>query len=152
DASLVQVHQWTGLATAGLSLLTYALPRQRWIPASLTIVFLTIAGHYGGSLTHGEGFLSFSKHPTTSGDPLDIPGTMDKPVAMTVDSAGKAGQPLVRRTFFYRDQVIPILEKNCYSCHAAKKKKGGLRLDSESFIRQGGKNGPVLLAGNPQKS
>lgn len=152
DISLVTVHQWTGLATAGLSFLTYALPRHRWVPAIATLIFLTIAGHYGGTLTHGEGFLSFSakQSDTNPVNSADRPAPVN--MALLSDSAGKNSQPIVKRTFFYRDQVVPVLETNCYSCHSARKKKGGLRLDSEAFIKQGGKNGAVLVAGNPQKS
>lgn len=148
EAEAVQVHQWTGLATAALSFLTYAFVKYRWLLASATVILLTIAGHYGGNLTHGEGYLSFVNRPTEASDTTAVIA----PEVTKQDSLVAANQPQVRRTFFYRDQVVPILEKNCYSCHSAKKKKGGLRLDTEAFIQKGGKNGGVLVAGNPQKS
>ncbi len=56
------------------------------------------------------------------------------------------------KAFPYRDIVQPILENKCYSCHSATKMKGGLRLDSEAFIIEGGKHGSVLTAANPDKS
>lgn len=149
EAEAVQVHQWTGLATAALSFLTYAFVKYRWLLASATVILLTIAGHYGGNLTHGEGYLSFVNQ---SADLSDTTAVVIAPEGTKQDSLVAANQPQVRRTFFYRDQVVPILEKNCYSCHSAKKKKGGLRLDTEAFIQKGGKNGGVLVAGNPQKS
>lgn len=149
EAEAVQVHQWTGLATAALSFLTYAFAKYRWLLASATVILLTVAGHYGGNLTHGEGYLSFGNRPTEASDTTAV---VLVPEVVKQDSLVAANQPQVRRTFFYRDQVIPILEKNCYSCHSAKKKKGGLRLDTEAFIQKGGKNGGVLVAGNPQKS
>lgn len=149
EAEAVQVHQWTGLATAALSFLTYAFAKYRWLLASATVILLTVAGHYGGNLTHGEGYLSFSDRPVDSSDTTAVSFV---PEVVKQDSLVAANQSQVRRTFFYRDQVVPILEKNCYSCHSAKKKKGGLRLDTEAFIQKGGKNGGVLVAGNPQKS
>ena len=48
--------------------------------------------------------------------------------------------------------VRSILAHNCYSCHNATKTKGGLRLDKKEFIFKGGENGPILVAGNPEKS
>lgn len=149
EAEAVQVHQWTGLATAALSFLTYAFTKYRWMLASATVILLTIAGHYGGNLTHGERYLSLGDRPVDSSDTTAV---VFVPEVVKQDSLVAGNQPQVRRTFFYRDQVVPILEKNCYSCHSAKKKKGGLRLDTEAFIQKGGKNGAVLVAGNPQKS
>jgi uncharacterized membrane protein/mono/diheme cytochrome c family protein len=48
--------------------------------------------------------------------------------------------------------VRSILAHNCYACHNATKTKGGLRLDKKEFIFKGGENGPILVAGNPEKS
>jgi len=48
--------------------------------------------------------------------------------------------------------VRTILAHNCYACHNATKTKGGLRLDKKEFIFKGGENGPILVAGNPEKS
>jgi uncharacterized membrane protein len=152
DAGLVQVHQWTGLATAGISVLTFLGKRYRPILSTVSIVFLTVAGHYGGNLTHGEDYLFPNQQSTANTITDTIPTQTDELVALRSDLAGRPAQPLVRRSFPYRDNIVPILKTKCYSCHSAQKKKGGLRLDSESFIRQGGKHGSVLAAGNPQKS
>ncbi len=48
--------------------------------------------------------------------------------------------------------VRTILAHNCYACHNATKTKGGLRLDKKEFIFKGGENGPILVAGNSEKS
>lgn len=147
DADMVQVHQWTGLLTAGLGAVTFFVRKYRWIPASATVIVLSIAGHYGGNLTHGEGYLFSSEKTATENEQLVRP--LAEQAIVTSDSTGGK---LIRRTFIYRDQVIPVLKAKCYSCHSATKRKGGLRLDTEAFIRKGGKNGSVLLAGNPSKS
>jgi hypothetical protein len=52
----------------------------------------------------------------------------------------------------YVKDVQPILVDRCVSCHGPEKQKGDLRLDSPEAIRKGGKNGPILFAGNPGKS
>jgi len=52
----------------------------------------------------------------------------------------------------YAKDVQPIFADRCVSCHGPEKQKGELRLDSVEAIRKGGKNGPILVAGNPGKS
>lgn len=68
DADQLSLHQWLGIATAGISGVLVALDhRQRTVPGirlayNLTLVIglilVTITGHLGGSLTHGQGFLT----------------------------------------------------------------------------------------------
>ena len=49
-------------------------------------------------------------------------------------------------------QIRPIFADTCYKCHAEKKQKGKLRLDSVEAIEKGGKDGKVLAPGDPDKS
>lgn len=53
---------------------------------------------------------------------------------------------------FYAERVAPILEKNCAGCHGPRLQRARLRLDTLGDVQLGGKNGPVLDAGNPQTS
>ncbi|MEZ0483092.1 c-type cytochrome domain-containing protein [Fibrella aquatica] len=152
DADLVARHQWTGLATTGLATITFLLKRYRWPVALLTVGFLSVAGHFGGVLTHGDDYLFANTKQMADTAPASLSFVASQANSQPADSVNNSGQPIVRRTFLYRDQVVPILKAKCYSCHSATKKKGGLRLDTEAFIRQGGKNGQILLAGNAQKS
>jgi len=54
----------------------------------------------------------------------------------------------------FRTGILPILQDRCFECHSDRKKKpkGGLRLDSKSWILLGGKSGPVVVAGKPDRS
>ena len=152
EEALVQKHQWAGILTAIVSLAAYLLPRLRFYLANLTVLVLTITGHWGGVLTHGEGYLwpiqaeveTEASVPT----PLELEGV---PLAKELTQGGSEVEEM-KKIFPYRDQVVPILKKKCYSCHSATKLKGGLRLDTEAFIRKGGKKGAILVAGNPQES
>jgi len=54
-------------------------------------------------------------------------------------------------TAYLRD-IRPILERRCFSCHAALQQKGGLRLDTAIAIRAGGDSGPALVPKDPQAS
>lgn len=48
-------------------------------------------------------------------------------------------------------KVRPLLARNCYACHTDAR-MGGLRLDSREAIVAGGKSGPAITAGDPEKS
>lgn len=52
----------------------------------------------------------------------------------------------------YLRDVKPIFAARCYSCHGAVKQKGSLRLDTAALVREGGSNGPAIVAGNPAAS
>src|SRR3954470_11998011 len=55
---------------------------------------------------------------------------------------------------FFEKKVRPLLAERCYQCHAttAKKLRGGLLLDSRAGLLKGGDSGPVVVAGEPEKS
>jgi hypothetical protein len=63
-----------------------------------------------------------------------------------------ATEPDEAQLKFFETSVRPLLVENCFSCHSAKKQKGGLRLDSQAAVLKGGKNGPVLVPGKPGES
>src|SRR5579863_6686920 len=52
---------------------------------------------------------------------------------------------------FYKDKIRPILIQNCYKCHSDDP-LGHLRVDSRAAILQGGKRGPAIVPGEPEKS
>jgi hypothetical protein len=55
---------------------------------------------------------------------------------------------------FFEAKIRPILVDSCYKCHSveAGKSKGSLVLDSRDGLLKGGDNGPVVVAGDPDKS
>ncbi len=57
-----------------------------------------------------------------------------------------------RQQQFFESQVRPLLADNCFNCHAEKKQKGGLRLDSAASLLKGGKHGAVITPGKPELS
>jgi hypothetical protein len=52
----------------------------------------------------------------------------------------------------YLRDVKPILKERCFACHGALRQKSGLRLDSATLIRKGGKGGPIVIAGKSAES
>ena len=55
---------------------------------------------------------------------------------------------------FFEKKIRPILIESCYECHSAKSKslKAGLLLDRKAGWERGGKNGAVIIPGEPNKS
>jgi len=55
---------------------------------------------------------------------------------------------------FFEQKIRPLLADQCYSCHSvgAEKLKAGLYLDHTDFIKEGGDNGPAIVAGKPDES
>ncbi|HEV2688872.1 MAG TPA: DUF1549 domain-containing protein, partial [Bryobacteraceae bacterium] len=64
---------------------------------------------------------------------------------------GRAATPLPDSPDFFESRTRPILANNCYSCHAVSQ-LGGLRVDSRDGILKGGKSGPAVVIGDPDKS
>lgn len=52
----------------------------------------------------------------------------------------------------FETKVRPILSDKCFGCHAATAAMGELRLDSRDALLKGGKSGPAIVPGDPEKS
>ncbi len=152
DVDLVQKHQWTGIATCALGFLAYFIAQYRRLLVWITCAVMAVAGHLGGTLTHGEDYFFGLVDEETTNIVEVKDSTVKTPTeAPTTDSIAEKASAS-REISLYQDQVVGILQNKCYSCHSKIKKKGGLRLDSEDFIKQGGKNGAVLTAGDADNS
>jgi uncharacterized membrane protein len=146
DEELVGWHQWLGIAVAVFSICwllllrkTYRLPKTRTVKAStatgaLIFLLVIITGHLGGTLTHGEDYLTFN------------PGKEQQQKV--------ARKPIenVQAAVAYTDIIKPILSSSCYSCHGETKQKGKLRLDLPELIMKGGKNGEIVKPSQPSES
>ncbi len=55
---------------------------------------------------------------------------------------------------FFESKIRPVLVKHCYECHSAEGKgiQGGLRLDTQAAVQQGGDSGPAVVAHNVEAS
>ena len=138
DEQILFYHQWLGITVAIVSIVgAYFTKKQKttiskWVSIAL-LVLLFITGHYGGTLTHGEGFL-----------------TKDATAQIKV-----ATKPVITNTqeaFLYADIIQPILEEKCYGCHSKIKQKGKLRLDTKECILKGGEDGIIIHNGTALNS
>ncbi|HOY07790.1 MAG TPA: hypothetical protein PLO67_20410 [Saprospiraceae bacterium] len=125
DAPTLLLHKWSGIATSLLAFSWYVLrDRIRHTSvhtisiAALGVVLVTLAGHQGATLTHGENYLLA---PVSDGK--------NQPAVAMEDA------------LVFRDLVRPILQAKCMSCHNARKLKGDLNMETEASLLKGGKNG-----------
>ncbi|MBB3839209.1 putative membrane protein [Runella defluvii] len=132
-ADVLNWHKYTGI---GLSFLCYGLwalyqtaeEQRLFTPLlGLSAVAMFVTGHFGASLTHGEGYL----FPTTDAA-SQLTFTDDTPV--------------------FEAAIQPILKAKCYQCHNEQKTKGELLMTTLAGLLKGGKNGPIWVAGDALKS
>ena len=146
-SSLLPIHQWLGIATAVLACCTAWLytKNQRLSYAFLiaTVLGVTLAGHFGSGLTHGDDYLSSVLPGGNKTENADTNGFV---------LASYQGALSPQQVQDLNLQVRTIFAHNCYSCHGPVKVKGELRLDGRDYLMKGGKHGAILVAGNPGKS
>jgi mono/diheme cytochrome c family protein len=60
--------------------------------------------------------------------------------------------PTPEQIAFFETKIRPVLANNCFRCHGKDMQMVGLRLDTLAGLRKGGDSGPVVVAGDPDKS
>ena len=53
---------------------------------------------------------------------------------------------------FFERKIRPILVGTCFKCHGDERVGGKLRIDSRESLLKGGRSGPAILSGDPEKS
>ena len=149
---LLLLHRNTGIAmtvVAGVTLVLHSAVLQagnRWLwwyrgSLGITLVLLMAASHYGGSLTHGQGFLTQNapqviRNWMTLWDPPHTNGIVSR-------ADGDTNAVVVARLF----------EAKCLSCHGPEKQKGQFRIDQRESLLKGGESGvAAVVLGDPAKS
>src|SRR5580765_5427594 len=84
--------------------------------------------------------------------PMPAWGLLLLPLALQlVGEARQATPPAAQSADYFETKVRPVLAANCYDCHADQR-MGGLRVDSREGLTRGGKSGPAIAPGDPEKS
>lgn len=141
-ADLVNIHMWMGIAVALTSLFvaskvfTGDFKLMYKLASIMLLLLIMVTGHFGGSLTHGSDYLL-----TGWDDTEEVAAVQEEKLIANVQEAK-----------VYSDVIEPMLSSKCYSCHGSKKQKGKLRLDSPDGMMKGGKDGKVLVNGDPENS
>lgn len=143
SGTIVTRHMW-GAIVLCIGLMLCLLVRPEWVtkehsfayPALLTATLFALVwtGHEGGSITHGDGYLT-----------RYMPGRLGS----LFRPAGASG---AAPDSFYAQHVHPVFEAKCVACHGAGTEKANLRLDSYSSVMHGGKDGAVIVPGKPEAS
>jgi len=117
EGSGIQWHKWLGTGTSLILLFLYlSSSLQKWL-AILPLGTVIIAGHLGGDLTHGEGYVLAPLRPSI------------RPI------------PPFDQAMTYADVVQPVLATRCMSCHNSSTTKGGLNMSDPHSFAKGGRNG-----------
>ena len=134
----LDLNLYSGIITAILSILLFIQSLKSNLKSNklfislfvITLIAISIAGHFGSVLTHGDQFLT------------EYAGVAKKEKTIEVVDSLK----------LYNDVVTKIFDKKCIQCHNATKQKGELSLISEASILKGGVNGKSAIAGNADSS
>src|SRR5690606_19824718 len=155
-------HQWSGTATAvlgalaGLSLWGVVYKRRLFfiktyqITLLLSSVGVFLAGHYGGSLTHGQDYL-LGVTPWR-GEDERMAALGGAPTTVAWQSFAQLDTLDEQQEAQLNMAVLTVLAHRCYQCHSRDKTEGKLRLDQREFVFRGGESGPAILPGDVDNS
>lgn len=153
---LVTTHQYLGFTTLALAIITTFLlfktkkkPSPKYLSYRIglfaTVISLTITGHLGANLTHGEDFL-YSALPGNS-KASDDGKTIELLTQLkSLDTFSEAQNDALSLG------VRAVFAHNCYQCHSENKQKGELVLENKRGVFRGGKSGKVIVAWKPEES
>jgi len=144
DVNLLAWHKWLGTGTAVTTVIAAILFWRGKIIAYRASLFaavtmLMVAGHLGGSLTHGSDYLT-----------RYAPEPLKKLLGITPakKSAPAASLNELLQLPVFIGVIEPVFEDKCVSCHGAQKSKGNLRLDSFAALLRGGKDDVAVKPGD----
>lgn len=143
NGDLLDIHLVAGWTTVIISIVAWWVNKNElrfgkklnYAVLGLMIGTLAITGHFGGSLTHGEDYL-------TAYAPF---GEKQK------ETKGRVLANLEEAEVF-ADVIQPVLRSKCQSCHRPGKSKGELNLVSYETLLKGGENGPVFIVADAEQS
>jgi uncharacterized membrane protein len=143
SGTLLTQHMWGGISLAAVCWLCWILRARTGergfgliyaIALATGVGLVAWTGYRGGQLSLGEDHLT--EH---------MPGRLRHVLGLSNDAASVASADA---NTFYGARVDPVFEARCVSCHGPSKHRANLRLDSYRGVMRGGKNGPVVRAGN----
>ncbi len=134
-ADLLLVHRWLGISAAclaGVALLGAlfgATGKARGMTALYRVALVLAAGavgaagHWGGSIVYGGGYLTEVLFPK--------PVPPEPNIETQLAELEAAGTTL---TVDFATQIAPIFADHCVKCHGPDKSKGDLRLDARRYV------------------
>ncbi|MEQ9097802.1 MAG: c-type cytochrome domain-containing protein [Imperialibacter sp.] len=136
---LIDWHQWMGIGLVVISWVAFFVHARNEKAFKMVLIvsglLLVVTGHLGGSITHGDGFLT----PPPLSEWFVKEGAAVPPIVLTKETLGY-------------EAIANIVDRKCKSCHGPGSQKGKLRLDSPEEMLKGGKHGEVIVASLPEES
>ena len=156
SGDLVDNHQYTGIATAVLALITAIILRSTLKKATInlkayrfmlfvTVVLLTVAGHLGANLTHGEDYLT----EVLPGNEKGYSNLESSALLTELQGASELSEQQKDKLNL---EVRGLFAHKCYQCHSENKQKGELILENKTGVFKGGKSGLAVVPGKPEES
>lgn len=152
DPLTLQHHRGWGIAAGAVTFIAWALhwvqlrePGRGAVVAFRLLLFtslmcLVVAGHHGGSLTHGTTYLT-ENAPTALRNLLEESPASHPGGAQLVHSSPEMAAARM------------VLEHRCLPCHGPEKQKAKFRVDERASLLKGGKSGQAaVVPGDPGKS
>jgi len=112
-----------------------------FLPVLIITALMFVTGHLGGNLTHGETYLTEY-----------APNPIREALGLPLNAATRPKPKDVASADIFLDVVGPALQHRCSTCHNDSKMSGGLSVATYETLMTGGKDGPVVIAGVPNKS
>jgi len=145
DSTVLDRHKLLGISVLVLSTVIFTIklkskeysPGKAGIFMTLLVVSISLTGHYGGNLTHGESYL-FEYAPELI---RKIAGIETK-TELTFDKSNPDSIQI------YRDILKPVFNQKCVQCHGADKQSGKLNLEYHHLLFSAAENEIPVIPGN----
>ena len=106
------------------------------------LLSIVIGGHFGGDLTHHEGYLT-RYAPDGLRSIIGLPAKSD---------IGKLAISDPSEAPVFSNLIEPILDNRCVNCHNPETNEGDLILSTPQGILEGGNDGEVIIPGRSSRS
>ena len=121
-----------------------------WIATTIALGVMT-SGCSETADGHGTGAAATASSPALAVADIQTPSLPNAESLESLQTVDVDPRDHTGPIDFGRD-VQPILERSCYRCHGARKKRGELRLDKKRYAAEGGESGAVIVPGEKHAS
>lgn len=142
-------HKWLGIALTVVTLFGWLLKAEiiKWskkvfyMVLGLVLILVTVTGHLGGNLTHGDNYLL-----------AYAPASLQSFFGYQAEKVNVGIPSRPDSVYVYNHLIKPVLKAKCYECHNETKRKGGLLLTTAEGIMKGGDAGDNIIIGQAYES
>jgi len=153
---LVELHRWVGIGATAVAVLAAILVFKAATSPSMATalrLFLLIGAALVGGTGYLGGELVFGQNHLFKGIFDDAKPSLPQVVSIAqgADHAPETKVPVAGKLDFAKE-VAPLLTDYCLQCHGGKEVKGKFNLATKAGAMKGGREGPCIIPGQPDKS